>query len=323
MSFEISLLGLWVGAAPIAFTGVACWLFWRYRRQWSSPFLAISVFVLFAGMLLEIVLRQSIPMTPLATGLSALVLGYGVSRQQLFNPLRERTQELQREIQERERMAKALSASEEQYRFIFEASPLGIHQYELQQPGDRLVFTGANPAADWIMGVKNQQFVGKTIEEAFPPLMNTELPENYRRVCKEGESWFTEQIDYADEKIRGAFEVHVFSSTPGKVTVMFNDVTVRKQAELALKHSQEAEKRFAERLASLLNVVNQLSTAENITQLSRQAVVLGRTLLHVDRVEVWLTAADQQGLLGAFSINQHGHLQDEHRTEIPVKILRL
>ena len=128
--------------------------------------------------------------------------------------------------------------SEEKFRNVVESSPMGIHMYELA-PDGRLIFVGANPAADEILGVDNSQFIGKTIEEAFPPLAGTEVPERYRRAAADGELWHTEQIVYHDERIQGAFAVTAFQTSPGRMAAMFLDVTERKRAEEALRESEE------------------------------------------------------------------------------------
>lgn len=128
--------------------------------------------------------------------------------------------------------------SEEKFRNVVESSPMGIHMYELA-PDGRLIFIGANRAADEILGVDNSQFIGKTLEEAFPPLAGTEVPERYRLAAVEGELWHAEQIVYEDERIKGAFDVTAFQTSPGKIAAMFLDVTKRKRAEEALRESEE------------------------------------------------------------------------------------
>ena len=124
----------------------------------------------------------------------------------------------------------ALRESEARFRQIVEASPMGMHMYRLDDR-DRLIFIGANPAAEQILGLDHTQFIGKTIEEAFPPLAQTEVPMRYRLAAREGIAWKTDQIDYQDEQIRGAFEVYAFQTGPGQMTAMFLDITERKQAE--------------------------------------------------------------------------------------------
>ena len=114
---------------------------------------------------------------------------------------------------------------------------MGMHMYQLEGDG-RLVFVDAYPAADMILGVINKQFIGKTIEEAFPALTeNLMLPEAYRRVAKEGIQWNSEQVVYEDNQINGAFHVHAFQISPGIMVAMFMDITRSKITEDKLKNS--------------------------------------------------------------------------------------
>ncbi len=138
------------------------------------------------------------------------------------------------DITQRKLFGENLKKSEEKFRNIVEASPLGIHMYHLND-NDQLIFSGANSAADKLLGVDNSIFIGKTIEEAFPPLAETEVPERYRIVAKEGIHWKTEQINYKDEKIQGTFEVHAFQTSPGKMVAMFQDVTEKEKMKQALE----------------------------------------------------------------------------------------
>jgi PAS domain S-box-containing protein len=131
-----------------------------------------------------------------------------------------------------------LTASELRFRQIIQSSPMGMHLYHLQED-NRLVFTAANPAADKILGVDHRQFVGKSIEEAFPGLINTEVPEKYRDIARKGISWHTEQIEYHDGAIQGAYEVVAFQTEPGKMATVFSDITGRKRTEEALRLSEE------------------------------------------------------------------------------------
>jgi two-component system cell cycle sensor histidine kinase/response regulator CckA len=131
-----------------------------------------------------------------------------------------------------------LRASELKFKNIVDASPMGIHQYEIRQ-GDRLVFAGANAAADRLLGIRHENLMGLSIEEAFPGLRETEIPQRYREAALEGKTWQTEQIDYHEGAINGAFEVVAFQTEPDKMAVLFNDITARKKAELALKDSEK------------------------------------------------------------------------------------
>jgi PAS domain S-box-containing protein len=151
------------------------------------------------------------------------------------------TETLEQREAERQQVEATLRASEESFRRIWESSPLGMHMYHLE-PDGRLVFVGANPAADTILGVTHTQYIGKTIEEAFPPLAETEVPERYRLAAAKGEIWQTEQIDYEDGQIKGAFEVQAFQTAPNRMIALFLDITRRKRAEYEIqRRNQELE----------------------------------------------------------------------------------
>jgi len=124
--------------------------------------------------------------------------------------------------------------AEEWARRLVRSVPIGMHTYELGADGE-LRFSGANPAADEILGVDNRRFIGKTVEEAFPAFAETELPQAYRRVASEGATWHTDQITYEQGQIVGALEVHAFQVFPGQMAAAFQDVTERTQTAEALR----------------------------------------------------------------------------------------
>ena len=134
------------------------------------------------------------------------------------------------DVSEREQAQKALRDSEARFRSVVESSPVGIVQYELE-PDGRLVIIGANPASDRTLGIRAEEMIGKTIEQAFPALADTELPQRYREIAETGTTWHAEQYAYEDERIHGLYEVRAFQTSPGRTAVMFSDITERKLAE--------------------------------------------------------------------------------------------
>jgi PAS domain S-box-containing protein len=144
------------------------------------------------------------------------------------------------DITDMKQVSERLQKSEMANRSIINASPMGIYQYELMADG-RLVFLGANPAADKIIGVDHSQFIGKTIEEIFPPLADTEVPSRYREAARTGAIWQTEQLDYEHGKIKGIYYVVAFGTGPNKMTAMFLDITSVKQMEMEIQKRQKLE----------------------------------------------------------------------------------
>ena len=160
-----------------------------------------------------------------------------------------------RDITERRRAEQALHEEENRTRSIIESVPIGMHIYRLDSDG-RLIFTGANPAADTILGIDNSGFIGKTIEEAFPGLSETEAPRRYRDVAEQGTPWQTEQITYDEEKIKGAFEVHAFRIAPRMMAAAFGDITERKKAEVALQALSQRQNALLAAIPDIIMEVN-------------------------------------------------------------------
>jgi PAS domain S-box-containing protein len=126
--------------------------------------------------------------------------------------------------------------SENLLKKVMDVAPYGAFHYELH-PDGRLIFKGANKSADLILGLDCTQFIGKTIEEAFPMLSETEIPDAYKRVAALGETYETEQVEYDEQRIVGIFEIHAINTGENKMTVFFRDVTEAKKAENKLKSS--------------------------------------------------------------------------------------
>ncbi len=158
--------------------------------------------------------------------------------------LKESAESLRKEIDERLSVQQALSESERRFSSVLQSSPMGTLLYRLE-PDGRLVFEGANQAADNILGTNCKQFVGMTIEEAFPALVGTETPQRYRLAASDGTPWQSEQIDYSDNSISsisGAYQVYAYQTSPNRMAVTFLDITERKLAEDTLKvHRQKLD----------------------------------------------------------------------------------
>ena len=160
----------------------------------------------------------------------------------------------------------SLSESENKLKNLFDSCQSGIMSYRLENDG-RLVFTGSNRAASKILGLDCSQFIGKTIEEAFPSLAKTEVPDRYRQACLHGTPWQTEQLNYEDEQIKGAYEVNAFQTAPGMMATMFRDITDRKQAEEQLRLSEE---RFRTLVENIPGGVTLISTDMKVRAMNNQ-----------------------------------------------------
>ena len=141
-----------------------------------------------------------------------------------------------RDITERKQAEEHIRKSEEKFRRIVESSPTAMYFYHLDH-NNRLILTGANPASDLIIGISHRELLGKTIEEAFPNLGYTDVPDLYRRVAKNELGSQSFEIAYEDERFSGYYYVCVFRTGPDEIAVDFLDITRRRQVEEALRRS--------------------------------------------------------------------------------------
>ena len=132
---------------------------------------------------------------------------------------------------------------ENRFRSVMKSTPLGVHMYELID--DSLIFVGYNPGADKILQSNNEQYIGKTIKEAFPKLDPT-IEKNYRKVIKTGIPWNEDVVEYEDNKIKGSFRVHAFKTSENSMATSFEDVTARIQMQKALKQSEKQYREIVE-----------------------------------------------------------------------------
>ena len=132
---------------------------------------------------------------------------------------------------------KALLEATKRIRKIVDASPYGVHVYELNR-NDELIFSGFNPSADRILGIKHSQLLNKKIEEAFPQLIKTEIPLIYKSIARSGNQFENEIVDYEDNRIRGSFDVSAIQIEPGKIAAFFSDITEKKKAYDELEKSE-------------------------------------------------------------------------------------
>jgi len=155
------------------------------------------------------------------------------------------------DITERKKSESALIESEDKFRCIVESSPIAKYFYRLEN--NKLILTGANPSADRIIGISHKSLIGKTIEEAFPALANTEIPEMYRKIAKGELSTQHFEVPYSDGRFQGEYDVTAFKTGPNSIAVDFTEISDRKKMERALIEAKDRAEENEEQLRAIFN----------------------------------------------------------------------
>ncbi len=145
------------------------------------------------------------------------------------------------EVTKEREAARALAASEERFRTLFETMSEGFAINEIVcdeagKPSD-FRYLSVNPAFERHTGLKPADIIGRTARELFPDAEQMWF-ERYGKVALTGEpAHFEGQFG----PLGRWFEVRVYQTQPGRFAVVFFDITARKRAEVALRESQQRQ----------------------------------------------------------------------------------
>jgi PAS domain S-box-containing protein len=160
------------------------------------------------------------------------------------------------QITDRKRAEIALRASEEKYRTLFETMAEGfaldeIVYDEAGKPCD-LRCLSVNPAFERQTGLKAGDMLGRTTRELFPQAGPVWL-EKFGKVALTGEP---ARFEASLGPLGRWFGMSAFQTEPGRVGVVFTDITDRKQAEDALRESEQRFRIMADGCPALIWVTD-------------------------------------------------------------------
>ncbi len=155
--------------------------------------------------------------------------------------LTELTRSLKNEIHERKKVEKRLKESEEKYRELFNKADDMISLNEMKENGMPGYFIEINDVASQRLGYNKNEFLSMTPVNIVAPDKRSEMSKNAAELAREGHAKF-EIVHMAKNGSRIPVEVnnHIFKLNGKNVALAISrDITERKNAESALKESEE------------------------------------------------------------------------------------
>lgn len=170
--------------------------------------------------------------------------------------------------------------SEQRYKLLFENMITGfaLHDIICDEAGKPINYRylEANPAFEELTGINVSNIIGKTIKEILPQIEPYWI-EVFGRVALTGESISYE--NYVAE-IGKYYDAWVFSPQKGQFAVVFNDITIRKNAEKALAEKEKILLLISDGTPLIMILVDEEfrvikvnQTALNISEKSEQDVL--------------------------------------------------
>ena len=142
-----------------------------------------------------------------------------------------------RDITERKQAEKKLIATLQTSQDIVQSIPSGIFIYKFEEP-DRLILIDGNQEAERLTGIIIQDWIGREFNEIWPAARKSGLTDAYLNAYHTGVLFETEDLNYQDLRLSGAFRIKAFLIPDNRFVVAFEDITDKKSYELVLAESE-------------------------------------------------------------------------------------
>lgn len=149
-----------------------------------------------------------------------------------------------------------LKISEEKYKALVDEMQQGLAIYETDTDGKEEIinyrFLEANKSHEKLIGLKNEEILGKRIYEIFPNIKKNSI-ENFKKVVKTGEPVCYES--YLQDKDK-YYEIIAYRPQKMQIAVIVTDITERKKAEETVKASENTFRNLFENSSDAIIIIS-------------------------------------------------------------------
>ncbi len=171
------------------------------------------------------------------------------------------------DITERKQAEQALKDSEQRFRSLVNTINSGVAFYKVINEGkfgSDYIIQSFNEFALKHEGLKEEDVIGKNLQDIRPKIDDYGLIDTFREVWKTGKPALFPAKLYIDEKYSNYYENRVFKISTGEIVAVYDDVTERERANLALKDALEkAQESDRLKSAFLANMSHEIRTPMN------------------------------------------------------------
>ncbi len=160
------------------------------------------------------------------------------------------------DITERKKAEESLWQSEHRFKELFENMSSCVAVYDAVDEGEDFIFKDFNKAAERVENIDRKDLIGKSVLQVFPGVRDFGLFDVFQRVWRTGRPEHYPVSLYKDNRIEGWKENYVYRLPTGEVIVIYSDITEHKQAEEALKESENKYRLLADNANDVIFVLD-------------------------------------------------------------------